>query len=324
MTTPSSDGQILRYLAGPDRGPDPRIYYVNGIRVMPDGHAKEATMLSFHAERTVYGVYNMTGKEQVRRLGADGKIAVLQEVGSIVDLLQCGTDWLTSFTSQLAESGTGLLNKGQTAIRDGTSNVIGFVNDKTGANLRVPSKENPVDVAAKIRSKLSPLQREKLVKMMAALTNPAAVMLFEALNTHKSERQWIVAHSQGNLVAADALWMLSIAHGDETLSNIRVFSLASPVPAWPKGIDNRRKVYGHVNDLVTLADPHNWTILTEKVLNGRFGRVAGDWRQHGASKLPGLAPHDMKLNVEQLNFLNRFRRDLGLPEYETNPKPPGG
>jgi hypothetical protein len=152
--------------------------------------------------------------------------------------------------------------------------------------------------------------------------NRATHALFNQLEQNLGQRQWLIAHSQGNLIVADALWAISIAFGDEALADMRVFSLASPAPAWPMGIRNRRKVYGHMDDLVTLADPHNWTWLTERVLSGKFGRTAGHWRNYSGNKTPGLAAHDMKVNMFELNFANRVRRELGLTEFEKLPAPP--
>jgi hypothetical protein len=126
------------------------------------------------------------------------------------------------------------------------------------------------------------------------------------------QKQVIIAHSQGNLITADALWAMVLAFGEDSLAAMQVYSLASPSPAWPLGIRHHRKVYGHTNDLVTLFDPHNWTALTGRLANGKFGRTAGDWRQFGPSARPGLAGHDVGRNIA-LNFSKTIRRDLGLP-----------
>jgi hypothetical protein len=229
---------------------------------------------------------------------------------------------MTSFASQIGETGTGYLNQGLTITRDAIGSGIASLNRRFGWNLPTPRHETPVDVARNLRTTLSPEQRRRLATFLISRTNAAAASLFNQLYAGHTQSQWIIAHSQGNLVTADALWALSIAYGDNILSNMQVFSLASPTPAWPAGIDYRRKVYGHTNDLVTLCDPHNWTWLSSNILDGRFGRVAGDWRQHGTSATPGIEPHDMRLNVFQLNFVNRLRRDLGLSEYPTSPSPP--
>jgi hypothetical protein len=102
-------------------------------------------------------------------------------------------------------------------------------------------------------------------------------------------------------------WALQTVHGAGGLQNLRVYSISSPVPAWPAGINFRIKVYGHKNDLVTYADPKN--------LLGR--RSAGDnERQHGQSLLPGIDPHDISVNFFGTNFVSRIRSDLGLGEWE--------
>src|SRR5262249_12423539 len=122
----------------------------------------------------------------------------------------------------------------------------------------------------------------------------------------------MVAHSQGNLITAEALWAMVMAYGEGSLANMLIYSLASPAPAWPLGIRGHRKVYGYTNDLVTLADPHNWTILMDRVQHGKFSRTAGDWRRYGSKPIPGRAGHDLNRNIA-LNFTTTIRRDLGLP-----------
>jgi hypothetical protein len=322
-TKPSRDGEVTEYLA-PTIQPKtfPRIYYVNGIRVMPDQHMKDGIFLSSIAERTIFGIYNMTGKEQVRKIIRVGDNNLAIEVGSLADLLQCGTDWLTAFGSQVGETATGLVNKSLTSVRNTLSEAIDFFNKNPIVKLPTIKREKPVDVAQKIRSTMSEEKRTNLARKLIGLTNPAAASLFSQLHANIKTKQLIIAHSQGNLCTSDALWALAIAHGDAALANINVYSLASPTPAWPAGIDHRRKVYGHTNDLVTLCDPHNWTVITKKLFGGHFGRSQGDWRQHGNSKMPGLAAHDFTLNVEALNFYNRLRRDCGLPELKRFSSPP--
>jgi nucleoid-associated protein YgaU len=63
---------------------------------------------------------------------------------------------------------------------------------------------------------------------------------------------------------------------------------------------------------VTLCDPHNWTLITARLADGNFGRTAGDRRQFGNNRHPGLEGHDVNRNMA-LNFATTIRRDLGLP-----------
>jgi hypothetical protein len=285
MIIPSIDGQVLSYSAVVPPNPMPRIYYVNGIQTDAEGHARSATALSILTERVVNGVYNASA----------GKGA-----GIVVDLLQCGADWADVFLSKLAEVGNSGLNR---AI----NGVVGWVREKTG---RAPA--DPVNAADAIRRRIPERHRVAFIERCVSMYNPATASLFRELRGNLGERQVIVAHSQGNLITADALWSMVIAYGEGSLANMQVYSLASPAPAWPLGIRGRRKVYGHTNDLVTLCDPHNWTFITSRLFDGKFGRTAGDWRLHGTKWVPGLGGHDLNRNVA-LNFSTTIRRDLGLP-----------
>jgi|GEM_PF-3405694 len=282
---PVSNGQVIDYAAVVPSNSTPRIYYVNGIQTDGADHAKTAYTLSVLTEHVVHGVYNATA----------GK-----GIGIIIDLLQCGADWVDVFLSKLAEIG----NIGLSAAVDA---VVSFVRGKQG----LPPKD-PASVADAIRQKIPQADRVAFIENCLRTYNRATASLFQQLRTHLGERQIIVAHSQGNLITADALWSMVIAFGEMSLSTMQVYSLASPSPAWPLGIRYRRKVYGYTNDLVTLCDPHNWTFITGRLADGTFGRTAGDWRQFGASALPGLDGHDINRNIA-LNFTTTIRRELGLP-----------
>ena len=289
IPAPTTNGQIMEYAAVLPPNAAPRIYYVNGIQTDGPGHAKTAYALSVLTEHVVYGVFNATAG-----IGA----------GIIVDLLQCGADWMDIFLSKLAEIG----NIGVSAAVDV---IVNFVRSKQG----LPPRD-PVSVADAIRQKVPEAQRVAFIEGCLGTYNKATVSLFQQLRAHIGQKQMIVAHSQGNLITADALWSMVIAYGESSLADMQVYSLASPSPAWPLGIRHRRKVYGYTNDLVTLCDPHNWTFITKRIADGMFGRTAGDWRQYGTSALPGLDAHDVNRNIA-LNFTNTIRNDLGLPPLTT-------
>ncbi|MCI0640767.1 MAG: hypothetical protein L0Y72_00220 [Gemmataceae bacterium] len=285
MNQPNTDGQVLQYAAVSPPVTLPRIYYVNGIQTEAQTHAQTATSLSILTERVVFGVYNQSA----------GKGA-----GILVDLLQCGADWTDIFLSKLAELGN-----------LGINHVINGVRDYVRGKLGQPPAD-PVNVAESIRKRIPERHRVAFIEGCVATYNKATAALFRELRTNVGHKQIIIAHSQGNLITADALWSIVIAYGEESLSNMQVYSLASPTPAWPLGIRYRRKVYGHTNDLVTLCDPHNWTWITSRLADGMFGRTAGDWRRHGNGWIPGLGGHDLGRNIA-LNFATTIRRDLGLP-----------
>ncbi|MEM6472072.1 MAG: hypothetical protein AAF802_21100 [Planctomycetota bacterium] len=142
--------------------------------------------------------------------------------------------------------------------------------------------------------------------------NTATAKLFQSLVTNRNRKQMIVAHSQGNLITANALFVLEDMLGARVLRNIRVYSLASPAPAWPLGIRRTnggggRQENAFMNDLVMLLRPHNFAA---KVGITRF-QNEGDFRTHPGGGVVGIAAHDTKLNMA-LNFLKSIRGDLGL------------
>ena len=148
----------------------------------------------------------------------------------------------------------------------------------------------------------------------AIVWNKATAALFKEVCLNIMRQQMIIAHSQGNLITSNALFMVERVLGSKYLGNIRVYSLASPSPAWPLGI---RKTLGgggrqdnaFMNDLVALLRPHN---LLAKVGVGRY-QNEGDFRTMEGAGAVGIAPHDTGRNVA-LNFLKSIRGDLGLPK----------
>ena len=287
---PTFDGQVLKYAANPGYGDVPRVYFVNGIQTDATGHAAAAMELSQITERAVYGVFNATGG-----IGAKGMVQ---------DLLQCGGDWLDSVSSQIAEWGNQGMNKIVNGVRDGVRSFFG--SKPTG------STSSPVNVAQEFRDRVPEKYRIAFLDKYLEQANKATASLFYQLRMNRGRTQHIVAHSQGNLVTCNAVWAMVIAYGEKSLSHVRVYSLASPAPAWPEGLNYQRKVYGHTNDIVTFARPQNWPGADE-VAGGRFGRSEGDWRQHGGNNKPGLGGHDLRLNIFDTNFANRIRKEVGLP-----------
>lgn len=295
-TVPAADGHVTTYSAMSTFATSPRILYVNGIQTSGQAHADTVKNLSIVTERQVIGIFNQsTGVGQVK--------------GFAGDLFQCLTDWGSIAGTKLVE----LTNLGLNTILTGARD---FVKKKLGMT---PSSD-PVNLAGAVREAIPESSRLKIVEARLKVFNKATASLFSELKNFRNQKQLIVAHSQGNLIVSDALWAMVIVYGEDSLAHMQVYSLASPSPAWPLGIRYRRKVYGHTNDLVTFADPHNWTILTSWMFLGIFNRTAGDWRKHGA-EIVGIKPHDIKLNMEELNFTNRIRGDVGLPPIPGMPTP---
>jgi hypothetical protein len=261
-TIPADDGEVNLYNLANSSELTPRIYFVNGIRVLPRTHAVTASYLSLLIERPVWGIYNATAG---------------MYVGSVVDLLQCLLDYTQNAGARL-----------------GSHN-----------NLNKP----PNVPEGQIPEFLDNLEKKYVV------WNQATLSLFKELVKNRHEQQMIIAHSQGNLITSNALFVLEDVLGSAGLQKIRVYSLASPAPAWPLGL---RKTYGgggrqdnaFMNDLVALLRPHN---LAKKIGIGGF-QNAGDFRTYQQSGPVALAPHDANEIIGALNFLKSIRGDLGLPK----------
>jgi hypothetical protein len=139
--------------------------------------------------------------------------------------------------------------------------------------------------------------------------------LFRELIRNRHQQQLIIAHSQGNLITSNALFVLEDVLGSAGLQKVRVYSLASPAPAWPLGLRKTnggggRQDNAFMNDLVALLRPHN---LAHKV-GVRGFQNAGDFRTHPLSGPVSLGPHAVEVNIDTLNFLKSIRGDLGRPK----------
>ena len=86
-TIPSRDGEINCYNLRRSTQYTPRIYFVNGIRVLPRDHALTAAYLSLLVERPVWGVHNATGGVNL---------------GSVLDLSQCVLDYVQNAGARLS------------------------------------------------------------------------------------------------------------------------------------------------------------------------------------------------------------------------------
>jgi hypothetical protein len=213
-----------------------------------------------------------------------------------------------------------LIERPVVGIYNATAGLIkGFVVDflqsaldyTQNAGARLNSKNNlnkaPTIADEQIPGFLKSLETKYLVWNQATLT------LFKELIKNRHQQQMIIAHSQGNLITSNALFVMEDVLGSAGLQKVRVYSLASPAPAWPLGL---RKPYGgggrqdnaFMNDLVALLRPHN---LAKKVGVGKF-QNAGDFRTHKQAGPLSLIPHDTKEIIATLNFLKSIRGELGL------------
>ena len=141
--------------------------------------------------------------------------------------------------------------------------------------------------------------------------NKATVSLFRELALNLQSSQKIVAHSQGNMITSNALFVLERVLGSQALRNIRVYSLASPSPGWPMGLrisndGGGRQENAFMNDMVALLRPHN---LAAKLGITKF-QNEGDFRTFKSAGAVSIKPHDIRENMA-LNFLQSIRNDLG-------------
>jgi len=266
--TPQADGEKNKYRASSATGDHPIVLYINGMNTLPETHAETAILLSTITEREVTGIYNATR-------------------GFAVDFGQCVLDSIQSTGFQLLEFSEAAVNR-----------LVDDVKRRFGSRSSEPTK-----VGNELRKTLTLAQRTFLFDKVLGLTNPATASLFRWLIEHPGQRVFIVAHSQGNLVTSGALWALQSVSGPSALTNLQVYSLASPSPAWPDGINFKIKVYGHSNDLVPFADP--------KALVRRNREQTGDWRPLGTNIGLGNR-HDVASNMLNSNFAKRIRSDLGV------------
>jgi hypothetical protein len=201
----------------------------------------------------------------------------------------------------------------------GGKNALGFLADLAQCGLDYTENAGARLFSHRNLNKPPKVSEDKMPEFLRNLNrnyvvwNQATMALFRELLIHRHQRKFIVAHSQGNLITSNALFVLEDVLGSAGLRNVRVYSLASPSPAWPLGLRTTnggggRQDNAFMNDLVSLLRPHN---LAKKVGIGGF-QNAGDFRTMAGAGPVGLAPHDVGEIISTLNFLKSIRGDLGL------------
>jgi hypothetical protein len=79
---------------------------------------------------------------------------------------------------------------------------------------------------------------------------PATLALFLKLLTPGYSQATVVAHSQGNIIAANALSAVAALRGKEAIANMRVVAMGSPVVFWSNVKDVHS--FGFKNDAVAV------------------------------------------------------------------------
>jgi hypothetical protein len=202
-------------------------------------------------------------------------------------------DWAFGVTSKLVE------------IRNA---IVVSVAEKVRQLLNTRPSTGEDQLIDRIAAGLSSTQRQEFCEAMF-LCNRATAALYKALCDNRSECQIIVAHSQGNLITANALWAMTTMLGRDALSNVQVYSLASPAPAWPIGIRYRLRAYHHDNDLVIMANPHNWPFI-----RAWYARAVGQFDDY-EQPTNKFDPHFI-YQFGKKSFAHDIRRRLGLNDMQ--------
>ena len=217
----------------------------------------------------------------------------------------------------------GIYNRTQGFVVDGLQSGLDYIQNAVGRGSR-----NSLTPDRKVPAHEVPKLAEEIIAK-STVWNKATPALLRTLMRNIKSRQLIVAHSQGNLITSNALFVLQNALGSQALQNIRVYSLASPSPGWPLGLRHTnggggRQENAFMNDLVALLRPHNALKKTKEFLTASPSlqakltgmmvpdiQNAGDFRTLKGGGTVGLAAHDIQKNMA-LNFVKSIRSDVGL------------
>ncbi|MDB4439485.1 hypothetical protein N9153_01030 [Planctomicrobium sp.] len=107
-----------------------------------------------------------------------------------------------------------------------------------GADLPIVGGIDINDLNSTFKSLSTHLNSEYLLLKYASsllVGNPASQSLFKTLweISKTTQKTVLICHSQGNLITANALWVLKKLRSPERMGNITVLGLASPNPSWP-------------------------------------------------------------------------------------------
>ncbi|MFO0979395.1 MAG: hypothetical protein U0996_23510 [Planctomycetaceae bacterium] len=199
------------------------ILFVNGMNNSPESHRRAALQLATITGQNVVGIYNQTG------ITGNENIP-----NAIIDALQCVHDQL--------------LPVGRAG--DALAGLAAFQNPAGALSLLL---------ARLSAGRFTPLrQAERLAGEAVLSLNRASVALYNRLydNANKRQRTIVVCHSQGNLISANAIWVLKRARhwAKPVIGKVRLFGLASPTMSWPPNNEDGFKfsLYRDDRDLVTM------------------------------------------------------------------------
>lgn len=274
---PTIDGQVRRY--HPPKGTPRRcsrhdVVYVNGIRTDGASHRNTARSIAAIVQQPVYGVFNKSD-------------------GFILDLVQCANDWLDWYPGMLKQMRKALL----------AASVAGPVAGIAASQLAAFAGTQATlwslfDVSLQSMLLDTPNQRLHLRHRWAKevlKSNKATLALYELLFrlSQKARVIHLVAHSQGNLISANALSALKLV--TSKISNIHVYGLASPSPRWPHGMASLQ-LYTNTHDIVPYLS---------------LGRSARS--NSTVYKRDWDTVHSVDNHLGRTGFAKRIRSRLGLP-----------
>ena len=239
---PSGGGDITKYSPVPDTDPKYNEYalrvsnvsfpvtteadlvFVNGMNNSPENHRRAARQLATITGQSVSGIYNQTG--------INGKEGF---PNAIIDAIQCVQDqFLPVGRSSNLLTGFRYMSHPVASLAVGLARTSGL-------------------------SRLSVVRKAERLAGEAVLSmNQASVALFRRLyhNAENGRKTIVVCHSQGNLISANALWVLKHTRSwaDRPVGNVRLFGLASPNASWPPNSKDGLKftLYRDDRDPITL------------------------------------------------------------------------
>ncbi|HVK09079.1 MAG TPA: hypothetical protein VM597_09910 [Gemmataceae bacterium] len=222
---PAHAEQALRHdtqIARQNRGGQ-TIVYINGMATNAATHLDTVRSLGALLHRQVTGIYNATGESTT------GRILVAPIMST---LLGAVLQWQLSADALLAIEDFG------ECVHDYGLPVSWFAGP----------------AARLLGGTLTEEQRMRFGRGALA-GNAAAVAVFDrlaGLTARGSGSLYVIAHSQGNLILANVLYVLQWVRRPRPLARrLFVYSLASPSPSWPVIPEMRHRPYAFSNDPVT-------------------------------------------------------------------------
>jgi hypothetical protein len=104
-----------------------------------------------------------------------------------------------------------------------------------------------------------PMGEERLKIVEKALaSNPATLQLFRLLRLPQTRNYPLIAHSQGNFIASNALEAVDVIDGRAAIAGREVRSYGTPCWWWPSAIRATHCNYNFTTDLVSMAAPFAW------------------------------------------------------------------